>query len=151
MAQLWEGLRFHFDVVSRPGRQRKTSVDEQGRRVDEWLDVVQERMMPLRFLGTSQPAPTVTASTSASATASASATVRPTAVVTVPGPASHPALADLGPEDKLKIVALAQSQDFGGFVDGVMGLTTVGGESMLSVASVIQALSDETFYTSLRG
>jgi hypothetical protein len=147
-ADLWQGLRFHFDIVKRQGRQRKVNVDEQGRRSDEWVDIVQERMMPVRFLGTATGRVTPAAAPPAPTTP----TLTPTLPVgTAQGAAVHPALASLDALDQQKVVVLARTHDFGGFVDGVMGLQTVNGDSMLNVPSLIQALSDEAFYTTIKG
>jgi len=148
-ADLWEGLRFHFDVLKRMGRSNKKVTDSEGRTTTEWFDVIQERMMPVRFLGTGAGTGT-TLSASAPPTVSPPATSASPAVGTAPAQGVHPALASLGEQDREAIVALARTSDFGGFVDGVMGLNTSTGESMLSVPSVIQALSDEAFYQTLR-
>jgi hypothetical protein len=45
---------------------------------------------------------------------------------------------------------MAMKEDFGGFVDGVMGLSREGGGTMLEVPALIQALSDEQFYMEMR-
>jgi hypothetical protein len=180
MAELWEGLRFHFDVVNRHGRTR---------RGDQWVDVVNERMMPVRYLGEvaqqqsfpqppqpqpqpqpqnvqshpmppgyQQQQPTLY-STSGGSIVTVQAAPQPTvppaasppSAPPAPVPAVHPALASLSALDQSRVRSLAQQQDFGGFVDGVMGLSKEGGGTMLEVPALIQALSDEQFYLSLRG
>lgn len=139
-AELWEGLRFHWDVLVRNGRQRKG---------DEWVDAVVERMLPVRFLGdvgvqgVQQQLPTTEVGTSAPVT--------PQTPQTPVQNVQHVALASLTPADQQRVIALAQQQDFGGFVDGVMALPKEGGGSMMDVGALIQALSDEQFYQSLRG
>jgi hypothetical protein len=147
MADLWLGLRFHFDVVKRKSRQRVVTKTETGDKV-EWTDGTTDRMLPVRFLGVQgvQQAMDVTATApTSSPTPASSPSPPPTS-----GNVSHPALASLSPEDQEKIRALARGTDFGGFVDGVMGLQTSNGSSMLEIPPIIQALADESFYVSLR-
>jgi hypothetical protein len=80
-----------------------------------------------------------------------SVAVHPSPAGVVQDGASHPALADLSPEDQQGIMNLARTVDFGDFVDQVMALPTSSGGTMLEQPKVIQALSDEAFYTALRG
>lgn len=63
-AQPWVGMRFHFDVLKRPGRERRVVkapdgsalIGPDGKEVVEWKDVERERMLPVRFLGMAQDA-----------------------------------------------------------------------------------------------
>jgi len=145
-AELWDGLRFHFDVLERRGRTRKG---------DEWVDTVVERMLPVRYLGTNAPTTAPSAVTPAPAPTPAASSPSPPppfpAAGTVPAPGVHPALANLSAGDQARVRELAVKEDFGGFVDGVMRLSREGGGTMLEVPALIQALADEQFYLQLKG
>lgn len=159
-ADIWEGLSFHFDVLKRHGRSRVVTKTPDGERV-EWKDIVQERMMPVRFLGdqgrldlSSGGPQTGSEARNVSASAPSPAVSKDAPGTSggggAPGGAIHPALADLSAQDQVAIIGLAHSRDFGGFVDEVMTLSTSDGGSMLQQPKVIQALSDEGFYQTLR-
>jgi len=150
MADLWLGLRFHFDVVKRKSRQRVVTKTETGEKV-EWTDGTTDRMLPVRFLGVQGVQQTMVVDpVQPSVSAVAATAAPPPAAAPTSGNVTHPALASLSPEDQAKLRELARSTDFGGFVDGVMGLQTSNGSSMLEIPPIIQALADETFYASLR-
>jgi hypothetical protein len=150
VASIWDGLSFHFDVVKRHGRQRSVTKTPDGEKV-EWLDVIVDRMMPTRFLGAQGTLEMggVANTLGGSSTKSTTAPSNPVAA-DAQGGGIHPALADLDERDRTALVTLAKNKDFGDFVDGVMALGTANGGSMLEVPKVIQALSDEGFYQSLR-
>lgn len=156
IASVWDGLMFHFDVLKRHGRQRSVTKTSDGERVD-WLDVIQDRMMPVRFLGVrEQGRLDVGATNVGSGSTPSSPTPAPVAPAAPVGATqrengSHPALEGLSQKDRDALIALAKSQSFGDFVDRVMALPSDGGGTMLEQPRVIQALSDESFYTTLRG
>jgi hypothetical protein len=146
VAAIWDDLLWHFDVVKRHGRQRVVSQVDGKERV-EWLDIVQERMMPTRFIGVrghQESFPVDAPPAPAPAPAGAASPSAPVAGV-------HPALADLDQTDRNALTTLARERSFGDFVDLVMALPSASGGTMLDKPKVIQALSDEGFYNTLRG
>ena len=159
MGESFAGLRFHWDVEKgmerRPVEQKdaegKTIMGENGRPVVTWTDQEVERMWPQKYLGIAGEAPKATAPSSSPTTTTSESAPQSESGSNSSGSGTHPAIANLPLPDQVKLKTLAKTNDFGNFVDAVMDLTGSDGTAMLERAEVIQALSDEGFYLSLRG
>jgi hypothetical protein len=146
-ASLWEGLRFHFDIVQAPIR--VPVVGEDGKQTGEWKDSTTPRLIPQKFLGLQGDQGSQTAAPTAS-TATTAGTASSTTTASTGG-STNGVAGSLSAEDSAKLKVLARSNTFAEFVDAVMGLTDSNGVSMLENREVMAALSQESFYESMKG
>lgn len=134
-AALWNGLRFHWDVVQRTEPSRTES--------GEWVDKETDVMVPVKFLGVAggvqqSPQPAAQAAPTGDSQAASQAAVA----------ASNGA--DIHEMDLKMLKGLAKSaNDHGNFADLVMEAADHAGEPFIKNKAVMKKIGQEDFYNGL--